>query len=106
MLIPGIGQSSVLDVNGSQLGNCTKGTGPSFFECLGKATQTEAVQESTGNAGNSYTGFFAQIQEKRMKELREEILNEMGLSEEMLAKMDPESRGGLRPSLPRKSKSG
>lgn len=55
----------------------------------------DAGEDSSRITRNSYTGFFKEIQEKRMEELREEILEEMGLTEEMLAKMDPEARGRI-----------
>ncbi|MDD9302518.1 MAG: hypothetical protein HUK40_09320 [Desulfobacter sp.] len=39
-----------------------------------------------------FIGFFKKLQEERIKELREEILMEMGLTEEDLGRMDPEQR--------------
>ncbi len=42
-----------------------------------------------------FTGFFKKIQEEKMKELREKILEEMGLTEEDLAKMPPEQRATI-----------
>ncbi len=42
-----------------------------------------------------FTGFFKKIQEEKMKELREKILEEMGLTEETLAKMPPEQRATI-----------
>jgi len=56
---------------------------------------TKDAQDSGSITKNSFTGFFEEIQEKRMEELREEILEEMGLTEEMLEKMDPEARGRI-----------
>ena len=42
-----------------------------------------------------FTGFFKKMQEEKMKELREKILEEMGLTEEDLSKMAPEQRATI-----------
>jgi hypothetical protein len=42
-----------------------------------------------------FTGFFKKMQEEKMKELREKILEEMGLTEEDLSKMPPEQRATI-----------
>lgn len=42
-----------------------------------------------------FTGFFKKIQEEKMKELREKILEEMGLTEEDLSKMPPGQRATI-----------
>ena len=42
-----------------------------------------------------FTGFFKRLEEEKLKELREEILREMGLTEEDLAKMEPERRAAV-----------
>ncbi len=44
---------------------------------------------------DGFTGFFKKLQEEKMKELREKILEEMGLSEEDLSKMPPEQRAAI-----------
>ena len=54
-------------------------------------TDAEIASEESGSAG-PFTGFFRELQEKKMEELREKILEEMGLTEEALAKMAPEQR--------------
>ena len=63
------------------------------------ATQTSDAQSDDSPADDvstlkkdGFTGFFKKIQEERLKELREKILEEMGLTEEALAKMPPEQR--------------
>ncbi len=93
MRIGTMGTSAGLEVNAAQVANSTAEKGASFFAYLSHATETATTEESTGVGKNSYTGFFAEIQEKRMEELREEILDEMGLTEEMLDQMDPAARG-------------
>lgn len=40
-----------------------------------------------------FSQFVADLEEQKLKELREKILNAMGLNEEMLAEMTPEQRG-------------
>lgn len=44
---------------------------------------------------DGFTGFFKKMQEEKMKELREKILEEMGLTEEALSKMPPEQRASI-----------
>ena len=62
----------------------------------GTAAQEEGAGASEGSVTkNSFTGFFKELQEERMEELRKEILEEMGLTEEMLQEMDLEARGRI-----------
>lgn len=42
-----------------------------------------------------FTGFFKRLEEEKLKELREEILREMGLTEEDLGNMEPERRAAV-----------
>jgi len=48
---------------------------------------------------DGFTGFFKKLQEEKMKELREKILEEMGLSEEDLSKMPPEQRAAIEKTI-------
>jgi len=64
---------------------------------LTNGNQSENRPEENGNTleKKDYTGFFKKIQEEKMKELREKILEEMGLTEESLSKMPSEQRSAL-----------
>lgn len=53
------------------------------------AEKTDTLKE------DGFTGFFKKLQEERIKELREEILQEMGLTEEDLSRMPPEQRSNI-----------
>jgi|GEM_PF-4759719 len=60
--------------------------------------------EETGDAAGSdadsirkkgFTGFFKELREQRMEELRKKILADMGITEEDLARMSPDQRSTI-----------
>lgn len=59
--------------------------------------QSNAPSENGADTvkGKGYVGYFKALQAERMEELRKEILNSMGLTEEDLAKMSPEQRSAV-----------
>ena len=94
---------------GGRLRAAPKGDGRDFTCCLADqlkhqpnpvAAAAAAGLESVKEKG--FTGFFAELVEKRLAEMRGEILAEMGLTEEDLAGMDPEARAKVEKMIAQK----
>ena len=79
-----------------------RGNGPGRFASI-LAGQTAPVDSSQSPLDRQiaalkekgFTGFFEALEEEKIKELREKILREMGLTEEKLAELQPEQRAAV-----------
>ncbi|MBI9090456.1 MAG: hypothetical protein JEZ12_14670 [Desulfobacterium sp.] len=88
----------------------TRGNAPGLFADHLEEEMAKAIDAANGGndqphdpsesgadtvKGKGYVGYFKELQAKRMEELRKEILDSMGLTEEDLAKMSPEQRAAV-----------